>query len=206
VPPAHQQAVEFNSRARRLLKEGHPEEAKKLFHRAAELELQVLRAMKSQPERSLIAELGARAALQAGRFDLARDLVRRGASRAPEELQWALLRTSIQVELAEFLEEFERGWQTPWEPVDEEETRILMVSPSRRRLVMELDPDAFDVAAKSSNRDELVLVIPASRPARRELDALDALVTPWLRPRRHAQPVLEQRGIMDHFLLDLVPA
>src|SRR4051794_7595562 len=78
IAPEHQQAVELISRARHHLREGRFEEAKELFRQAAGLELQVLRSVASQPERSLIAELGARAALQSGNFNLTRDFVRRG--------------------------------------------------------------------------------------------------------------------------------
>jgi len=207
IAPEHQQAVELISSARRHLREGRPEEAKELFRRAARLELQVLRSVASQPERSLIAELGARAALQGGSFDLARDLVRRGLSpRASEPMQWALLRASIEAELLDFLNEFERGWQLPWDPIDEEESRILVVSRSGRRLTFDIEPDASSVSKKASGPDELTFVIPASRPNRETLGTLETLLTPWLRPRRHAQPVSERRGLVEHFLLDLVPA
>lgn len=211
IAPEHQQAVELISLARRHLREGRPEEAKELFRRVAHLELQVLRSVASQPERSLIAELGARAALQGGSFDLARDLVRRGLyPRASEPMQWSLLRASIEVELLDFLDEFERGWQIPWDPIEEDESRILVISRSGRRLTFDIDPDASSVSRmvsrKASGLEELTFVIPASRPNRETLRTLETLLTPWLRPRRHAQPVSERRGVVEHFLLDLVPA
>jgi len=210
IAPEHQQAVELISSARRHLREGRPEEAKELFRRAAHLELQVLRSsVASQPERSLIAELGARAALQGGSFDLARDLVRRGLSpRASDPMQWALLRASIEAELLDFLDEFERGWQLPWDPIEEDESRILVVSRSGRRLTFDIDPDASSVSRmvsrKASGPEELTFVIPASRPNRETLGTLETLLTPWLQPRRHAQPVSERRGVVEHFLLDPV--
>ena len=211
IAPEHQQAVELISWARRHLSEGRLDEAKDLFRQAARLELQVLRSVASQPERSLIAELGARAALQSGNFDLARDLVRRGLSpRASEPMQWALLRASIEAELLDFLNEFERDWQLPWDPIDEEESLILVVSRSGRRLTFDIEPNASSVSRivsrKASGPEELTFVIPASRPNRETLSTLETLLTPWLRPRRHAQPVSERRGLVEHFLLDLVPA
>lgn len=181
IPPAHQQAVELTLGARRHLREGRIKDAKHLFQQAAELELQVVRSVKSQPERSLIAVFGARAALQSGSLDLVRNLARLGNSpRASESMQWSLLMVSIQADLLGLIEGFERGWQVPWEPVDEEESRILLVSPSGRRIFFEIDPDASSVSEKHSNHVELMLVIPASRLDTTIQAAVKAPVNRWL--------------------------
>ena len=119
-------------------------------------------------------------------------------------MQWALLRASIEAELLDFLNEFERGWQLPWDPIDEEESRILVVSRSGRRLTFDIAPDASSVSKKASGPDELMFVIPASRPNRTTLGSLEDFLTPWLRPMRRAQPVSERRGVVEHFLLDPV--
>ena len=205
IAPEHQQAVELIARARRNLREAGSREAKQLFLQAAELELQVLRTVASQPERSLIAELGARAALHAGNYDLARKLVRGGLRpRASEMAQWALLLASMQADLLEFLEDFEDSWSIPWDAADEEESVILLVSRSERRLFFTLDPEASSVSEAGANPTELRLVIPAERPSSATLGTLEALLSRWLRPRRRAQPIAERRGLVEHFLLELV--
>jgi hypothetical protein len=205
VPPEHQQAVELVAQARHSQREGRSEEAEQRFRRAAELELQVLRSVASQPERGLIAEFGARAALQSGSLELARKLIWKGLSpRTSEPVRWALLLASIQVDLVEFLNEFENGWQVPWEPVDEEESRILVVSRRGRRLAVEIDPDATSASEKALSPEELTFLIPAARPNRMTLSILEASVTSWLRPRPRVQVVSERRGVVEHLLLDPV--
>lgn len=206
IAPAHQQAVELISTARRHLREGNTEEAERLCHQAARLELQVLDAVTSQPERSLIAELGARAALQSGGFDLARKLVWKGLFQASEPMQWSLLRVSIETDLLEIIGQFERGWRIPWESVDDEESRILMVSRSGRRIVFHIDPDAAFAAKKHSSSTELGFVIPASRPDGAVRDILDGVLTSWLRPKCRAQAVSERRDVFERYMLVLVPA
>jgi hypothetical protein len=201
--PGHQQAVELVSSARRHLREGRTKDAKDLFRQAADLERQVLRRVTAQPERSLVAEFGARAALQGGMFILARELARKGLSEASAPMQWSLHRVAIEAEILELLEEFKHGWEIPWEPVDENESRIVVTSRSGRRFAFDIDPEAPCVTEKRASPDQVAFIIPAPRPSRAELE--DA-VARWLPPKRRAQPLLEQRGLMDHFLLDLVPA
>jgi hypothetical protein len=206
IPPGHQQAVELTLEARRHLHEGRIKDAKHLFHQATELELQVVRSVKSQPERSLIAVFGARAALQSGSLDLVRNLARLGNSpRAPESMQWSLLLVSIQTDLLGFMEDFECGWRVPWDPVDDEESRLLMFSPSGRKLYFEIDPDALAVSEKHSSHMQLTFVIPASRPSAAALESLESSVSNWLGPRRRVHPVLERRELVERFLMELVP-
>lgn len=206
IPPEHQQAVELTLGARRHLREGRIKDAKHLFQRAAELELQVVRSVKSQPERSLIAVFGARAALQSGSLDLVRNLARLGNSpRASESMQWSLLMVSIQADLLAFMEEFEHGWRVPWD-ADEEESRVLLFSPGGRQIYFDIDPDAMAVSEKNSSRMELTFVIPASRPDAVAQASLELSVSNWLGPRRRLQPVLERRGLVERFLKEFVPA
>jgi hypothetical protein len=203
--PGHQQAVELVSSARRYLREGNAEEAKQLFRQAAEWERQVLRRVEAQPERSLVAEYGARAALQGGRFSLAKEFVRKGSVPPPsEQMQWSLLCVAIEADLLEFLEESEHGWEIiPWHLIDGDESRIVMTSGSGRRFVFLIDPEVDSVAETTSTSDEVTFVLPA---APLDTEALKEVVARRLRPRRRVQPVLDQRGLMDHYLLDFAPA
>ncbi|HEX8699480.1 MAG TPA: hypothetical protein VF815_11630 [Myxococcaceae bacterium] len=187
--------------ARRHLREGAPEEAKQLFHQAAELERQVLRRVDSQPERSLVAEYGARAALQAGWFSMAKELARKGSEPQPsEQMQWSLLRVTLEADLLEFLEDLERGWKITRDLADEDESRIVMTSQSGRRFVFSIDPEADSVAETRSTSAEVAFIIPA---ATLDTDSLEKVVARQLRPRRRVQPVPVQRGLVDRYLLDV---
>ncbi len=208
VPPEHQEAVELISRARRQQRNGSEEEARALFRQAAELELQVLKTVKTQPEQGLIAELGARAAIQAGRRELAREILRRGSSaEASEALRWALLRASIEVELLELVHgAFEERWQVPWTSDDEAETRILLVGRHGPRLLFDIDPEVSFVRRQEASRDSLRFTIPAARLDPRAQRMLEAFMTPWLRPKRRVRAVvLDRRGVMERLLPDFVP-
>lgn len=208
VPPEHQEAVELIAQARRQQGNGREEEVRALFRQAAELELQVLKTVKTQPEQGLIAELGARAAIQAGKRELAREILRKGASaEASEALRWALLLASIEVDLLELVHAaFEERWQVPWASEDEAETRILLVGRDGRRLLFDLDPEVSSVRLSEASRASLRFTLPAARPDWRARRALEGFMMPWFRPKRRVQNVvLDRRGLRERLLPDFVP-
>lgn len=195
VPPEHQQAVELVIRARMLLRQDEKAEARALFMEAALLEQKVLRTVKTQPESSLIAGFGARAALQCGDFELVHAIVRKGSRQASELMQWSLFRVSIEADLLEFMREFDRDWEVVQDFTDEDESSVLLVSSRGLRLLFELDPESTGAVQKDAQADGLIFVIPAERLSRQVMDALERLVSQWMSPKLRPQTVLELWGV-----------
>ncbi|WP_147468394.1 hypothetical protein [Corallococcus interemptor] len=192
-PPSHQQAIELLRSARN---ERNKKESKQLLRKAAELEQRTLREVQQEPEHSLIAEMGANAALNGGDFQLAAELAHSGLrATTPQHLQWNLIKSTIQADILSHLQLLEREWPLAWKTDDKDDSLALTITPdSRRKITVCLSPDHERTEIKQ-DKANITITLPVEPISEKTLSGIIDAIESWESLTQKPKPIWWERKL-----------